>query len=64
MSGFLPESWRESWVKYLPGNAGGGIFSAHPDPTALGPWQSLAMFAGYSLLALVIGAILLRRRDA
>jgi ABC-type transport system involved in multi-copper enzyme maturation permease subunit len=64
VSGFLPESWRESWVKYLPGNAGGGIFSSRPDPTALGPWQSLAVFAGYALLALVIGAVLLRRRDA
>jgi ABC-2 type transport system permease protein len=64
VSGFLPESWRESWVKYLPGNAGSGIFSARADPTSLGPWQSLIVFTGYAVLALVIGAVLLRRRDA
>jgi ABC-type transport system involved in multi-copper enzyme maturation permease subunit len=64
VSGFLPQSWREGWVKYLPGNAGGGVFSSRPDPTALGPWTSLSVFAGYAVLSLVIGAILLRRRDA
>jgi ABC-2 type transport system permease protein len=64
VAAFVPESWREGWVKYLPGNTGSGVFSSRPDPTALGPWAGLAVFAGYALLALVVDAVLLRRRDA
>jgi ABC-2 type transport system permease protein len=64
VTAFVPQSWREGWVKYLPGNAGGGMFSSTSDPTALGPWSGLAVIAGWALLALVVGAVLLRRRDA
>ncbi len=64
VTAFVPQSWREGWVKYLPGNAGGGMFSSQSDPTALGPWSGLAVIAGWALLSLVIGAVLLKRRDA
>jgi hypothetical protein len=64
LGNFLPHWWQEHVVKYFPGNAGAGIFSAHGDPTMLPPWTGLAVFTGYALLALVVGGLLLRRRDA
>lgn len=66
LASFLPHSWQEHIVKYLPGQAGQAIFQPGNanDPTTLAPWTGLAVFAGYALLALVIGGFLLRRRDA
>ena len=64
LASFLPHSWQEHVVKYLPGQAGQAIFQRGPDPVTLGPWAGLGVFAGYALLSLVIGGILLRRRDA
>jgi ABC-type transport system involved in multi-copper enzyme maturation permease subunit len=64
LAGALPQSWQEHVVKYLPGQAGQAIFQRVPDSVTLAPWTGLALFAGYALLALVIGAVLLRRRDA
>jgi ABC-type transport system involved in multi-copper enzyme maturation permease subunit len=61
---FLPPSWQEHTVKYLPGNEASSVLSARYDPTQLGPWSGLALFAGYAVLALVVGGLLLRRRDA
>ena len=61
---FLPPSVQEHTVKYLPGNEASSILSAPYDPTQLGPWAGLALFAGYALLALAVGGLLLRRRDA
>jgi ABC-2 type transport system permease protein len=64
LSNFLPQSWQVGWVKYQPGNALNGILIDRPDPHALGSWASLAVFAAWALLALVVGAIFLQRRDA
>jgi hypothetical protein len=37
----------------------------HPDAAALlGPWSGFGVFCGYAAVALVVGAVLLRRRDA
>jgi ABC-2 type transport system permease protein len=64
LANFLPHSWQEHVVKYLPGQAGQAIFQRHADAVTLAPWTGLALFAGYAALALVIGATLLARRDA
>ena len=64
LASFLPHSWQEHVVKYLPGQAGQAIFQRHADAVTLAPWTGLALFAGYTVLALVIGAALLVRRDA
>jgi ABC-2 type transport system permease protein len=64
LAGFLPHSWQEHVVKYLPGQAGQAIFQRGADPVTLAPWAGLALFAGYALLSLLVGAVLLRRRDA
>ena len=61
---FLPSDWAANVTKYLPSNAGTGIFQLHPAPDALDPWTGFALFCGYTLIALVAGAVVLRSRDA
>jgi len=49
---------------YLPSNAGSVILTDAPDPGSLAPWTGFALFVGYTVVATVIAAVLLRRRDA
>jgi ABC-type transport system involved in multi-copper enzyme maturation permease subunit len=59
----LPSSWNNAISPYLPSNAGQAIMqSGHPDHT-LGPWTGLGVFAAYTVVAIAIAAIQLRRRD-
>jgi ABC-2 type transport system permease protein len=60
----LPSTWQNHIDRYLPLNAGAAIMSTHPESGTLGPWAGLAVFAAYAVAALVIGLIVLRRRDA
>jgi ABC-type transport system involved in multi-copper enzyme maturation permease subunit len=59
----LPSSWNDAISPYLPSNAGRAIFSLGADPHALGPWTGLALFCGYTAVALAAAAVLLVRRD-
>jgi ABC-type transport system involved in multi-copper enzyme maturation permease subunit len=59
----LPTSIDNSINPYLPSNAGGAVWTIHPDPNTLAPWAGLALFAGYAAVALAIAAVLLNRRD-
>jgi len=59
----LPTSTANAISPYLPSNAGGAVWTIHPDPNTLAPWTGLALFAGYAALSLVIAAVLLVRRD-
>jgi ABC-2 type transport system permease protein len=61
---FLPSDWRADVSPYLPSTAGSGIFRLQAEPGSLAPWTGFALFAGYTLVALVAGAVVLRRRDA
>lgn len=61
----LPTPYSTDISKFLPLNAGTQIMvTKHPDPTMLSPWAGLGMTALYALVALVLGAIVLKRRDA
>ena len=64
LASFLPASWQLHVVKYLPAQAGGAIFSTNPSPDTLAPWTGLALFFGYALLSVALGAWVLNRRDA
>jgi ABC-2 type transport system permease protein len=64
VANFLPQSWQEHVVKYLPGQAGQAVFATIPQPHTMAPWTGLTLFFGYALLSLVIGGVMLRRRDA
>ncbi len=62
---FLPSPWNDDIAKYLPGEAGGNIFQViQRDSTSLSPWVGFAVLFAYAAVALVVGAILLDRRDA
>ena len=60
----LPQSWADHVDKYLPSVAGQRITSLREVPTMLSPWTGFAVFCGYLVVALVVGAVVLRRRDS
>ena len=62
--GLFPTSFANSVSPYLPSNAGGAIWTIRPDPHTLAPWAGFAVFCGWAIASIVIGARLLRRRDS
>jgi ABC-2 type transport system permease protein len=59
----LPTSTAQAIDPYLPSNAGGAIMQiGHPAHT-LSPWVGLAVFAGYTALAIAAAAVRLVKRD-
>jgi ABC-type transport system involved in multi-copper enzyme maturation permease subunit len=61
----LPAPYDTDVSKYLPLNAGTQIITTvNPDPTLLAPWSGIAVAAVYSVVALVAGIVVLKRRDA
>ncbi len=60
----LPSSWNDAISPYLPSNAGSAVVNLTHDSSSLSPWVGLLVFAGYALLALALGAVVLMRRDA
>ena len=61
--GFLPGSLAHHIGRYLPSNAGSAVIKLNPDKWDMAPWTGLALFAGYATATLVVGGIMLRRRD-
>ncbi len=61
----LPSPYSTDVSKYLPLNAGTQILTTvNRDTTMLGPWAGLGITALYALVALLAGAVILKRRDA
>jgi ABC-2 type transport system permease protein len=64
----LPAAWYADLIRWLPGGQFDAVLtSTQPRPVSLNmfsAWGELAVFGGYTVVALVAGAILLRRRDA
>jgi hypothetical protein len=62
---FLPDNWQSHLDKWLPFNSGGQVWSTqHAPGKDLGPWTGFGVFMIYSAVAVVLGAILFRERDA
>ena len=59
----LPTSWNNAISPYLPESAARSIFALTPDPHSLTPGPGLALFCGYTAIAVLIAAVLLVRRD-
>ena len=59
----LPSSWNNAISPWLPDAAGRSIFSLTHGAHSLSPGAGLALFAGYTALAIAIAAVLLVRRD-
>ena len=60
----LPDSWQPHVVPYLPSEAGASVYSVHPEPGMLATWTGFAVFCAWAVAALLIGALVLTRRDA
>ncbi len=58
----LPSSWHVD--KYLPLPAGTAVMNALPQSDSLAPWSGFGVFAIYVAVALGVGLVMLRRRDA
>lgn len=64
VSHLLPTDIFNAINPYLPPVAGTGIAAPIPDPYTFSAWGGFALFCGYTLLAVVIAAYMLRKRDA
>ncbi len=65
LTGLLPDSWGQHINAWMPTNAGQLILQPQQAPTdLLSPWQGLAVFAGWTVLLLVVAAVLFQKRDA
>jgi ABC-2 type transport system permease protein len=60
----LPASVGRHILPYLPSNAGQAVMQVHPNGNMLAPWTGFALYVGYTAVAVVAAALLLRRRDA
>ncbi len=59
-----PDWWSAHFVGWLPSNAGQQLMTLHPDPHMLAPWNGFALFVGYTVAAVIIAAVVVKRRDA
>jgi len=63
----LPQSWQVHVDKWVPAIAGSQIWTvkaAGGNPPMFAPWTGFAVFCGYAAIALIVGLILFRKRDA
>jgi ABC-2 type transport system permease protein len=61
----LPTNWTNDVNKWIPGSAGDALpATTYADPTLFSAWGQFAVTAGYTVILLIIGAFLLRKRDA
>ncbi len=60
----LPDTWQPHVLPYLPSNAGAGVYSVQPEPGMLSTWTGFAVFCAWAVGLLVLGAVVLQRRDA
>ncbi|MFI5041621.1 MAG: ABC transporter permease subunit [Acidimicrobiales bacterium] len=62
---FLPSPWSTDIAKYLPLQAGNAVFHVGGRAsTDLSLWTGFAVFCAYAVVSVVVGAVLLTRRDA
>jgi ABC-2 type transport system permease protein len=62
----LPQSWYQDVVRWLPDAAGRAlsVTVGPPPPNLFSAWTQFAVFAAYTAILLVVGAVLFRKRDA
>jgi ABC-2 type transport system permease protein len=60
----LPSNWQHHVLPYLPSDAGGALYTQHPDPGTLSPWVGFAVMCAWAVVAVIAAAVVLRRRDA
>ncbi|HEY1485565.1 MAG TPA: ABC transporter permease subunit [Micromonosporaceae bacterium] len=60
----LPGSWGHTIYKYFTSNAGGQIITTVQDPKLLTPWAGYITMTVWWVVPLIVGAWLMKRRDA
>lgn len=60
----VPAPWGPDVSRFLPNQAGSALLHLTPQSNSLTPWGGFAVFCGYAIVALVLGGLLLVRRDA
>ncbi len=62
----LPGSWQQDAQRWLPSSAGQAlsVTVGPPDAHLFPAWGQFAVFGGYTLVLLIVGAVLFRKRDA
>ena len=60
----LPGRWGDAITRYFASNAGQRIGEVVHTTNALGPWTGYAVFTAEWAAVLLLGAVLLVRRDA
>ena len=64
LTGLLPTDWQPHITPYLPSEAGSQLAAATPDPTGLAGGTALVTVIVWVAVAIIAGAVLLKRRDA
>ena len=64
LTNLLPGDWGASVAKWFTSNAGQQILAVRHAPDAAGPWAGYLVFCLWAVAILVVGAVLLERRDA
>jgi ABC-type transport system involved in multi-copper enzyme maturation permease subunit len=57
-------TWGKHVAEFLPSQAGAAFSTSVPEGLSLRPWTGLGVMALWAVVALVVSAVLLRRRDA
>jgi ABC-2 type transport system permease protein len=57
-------TWGKNIAQYLPSMAGGSFIRSLGEPPNLSPWTGLGVFVLWVVAAIIVAAIVLRRRDA
>ncbi|RVX46547.1 ABC-2 family transporter [Nonomuraea polychroma] len=61
--GVLPEQWGKTVQDYFTTNAGAQVVIAQGD-SSLGPWSGFGVYLVWIAVAMVLGGVLMQRRDA
>ena len=61
---FLPSSWQDHLLPYLPSSAGSALYTVQPEPDLLSPAGGALVLLGWAVAALAAAAVTLVRRDA
>jgi ABC-type transport system involved in multi-copper enzyme maturation permease subunit len=62
----LPHAWYQDVQRWLPNSAGQALSATTgpQDPHLFSPWGQFGVFAAYTAVLLIVGAVLFRKRDA
>ena len=63
-SAFEATEWLATAGEYLPSSAGSLLLTTQAVPDALTPWQGYGVLAVWTIVALAVGLVLTKRRDA